>query len=242
MKIIRLTETESTNSHAIKMIAKNRSTESCAVVANYQTNGKGLGANFWESERDKNLTFSIVLHPDFAADQQFFLNKAISLGIRDFLQSEMSISEIAIKWPNDIYVSDKKICGILIQNSLVGTSFDYSVVGIGLNVNQTRFLSDAPNPVSMKMITGIEYNLDDLLTKLLQSINKWYGRVKTEPQKVEAAYKKALYRLMEWHDYEIKGSRIGAKITGTNEYGQLLIETDAGPIIICDLKEVKFLL
>lgn len=242
MKIIRLPETESTNSYAIKLIGKNRPAEEYVVVASYQTNGKGLEANTWESERDKNLTFSIVLYPDFAADQQFILNKAISVGIRDFLQNEMPRAEIAIKWPNDIYVSDKKISGILIQNSLVGTSFEYSVVGIGLNVNQTLFFSNAPNPVSMKMITGIEYGLDDLLTKLLQTIYKWYNQVKTEPQKVEEAYKKALYRLMEWHNYEIKGSKIFAKITGTNEYGQLLIETDAGPIILCDLKEVKFLL
>ena len=241
MNILRLPQTGSTNSFALSLLSKNRPDEGYVVITDHQTDGKGLEANVWESEAGKNLTFSIILYPDFAAEQQFTLNKAISLGIYAFLQNELGKVKVSVKWPNDIYVGDKKACGILIQNSLIGNRYDYTIVGIGLNVNQTTFLSDAPNPVSMKMITGIEYNLKELLKKLLNEIFLRYSQVKTTPKKIGQDYQNALYRFMEWHYFEVKKNRIYGRITGTNEYGQLLIETESEPVLIYDLKEIKFL-
>jgi len=241
--IFRLTETESTNSAAIEMLSKGRPEEGLVVITDHQTKGKGTDTNTWESEKGKNLTFSLILYPAFAADQQFILNKAISLGIYDFLVDELPGKKISIKWPNDIYIGDKKACGILIQNSVLGTKLDYMLVGIGLNVNQTLFISDAPNPVSMKITTGKEYILDELLQKLLQSIFIRYAQVKPETnRKIEVEYQKALYRLNEWHNYLVKGLKVNARITGTNGYGQLLLETETENILVCDLKEVKFLI
>ena len=202
-----------------------------------------MDTNTWESERGKNLTFSLILYPPFAADRQFVLNKAISLGIYDFLDAEIPNEKISIKWPNDIYIGDRKVCGILIQNSVIGNRLEYVVVGIGLNVNQMVFTGDAPNPVSMKMVTGIEYSLDELIHRLLQSIFSRYIQVKPQTSRtIENDYQKALYRLMEWHEFRVRGLKINARITATNEYGQLLLETKDQQIIVCDLAEVKFVL
>lgn len=241
--IIRLPETKSTNSYAIEILSKDSPEEGCVIITDHQTKGKGTDTNTWESEKGKNLTFSIILYPTLAADQQFILNKAISLGIYGFLAAELPGNKVSIKWPNDLYIENKKVCGILIQNSVIGNKLEYMVVGIGLNVNQTLFTGNAPNPVSMKMVTGTEYNLDDLLQKLLHSIFERYTFIRPETTgKIENDYQKALYRLEEWHEYLVKGVKINSRITGTNAYGQLLLENETGEIIVCDLKEVKFIL
>jgi BirA family transcriptional regulator, biotin operon repressor / biotin---[acetyl-CoA-carboxylase] ligase len=241
--IISLPKTGSTNTYAISLLSKERPEEGCVVITENQTQGKGTDTNTWESEKGKNLTFSLILYPEFKADQQFVLNKAISLGICDFLRAELPQSEITIKWPNDIYIGDKKVCGTLIQNSVIGNRLDYVVVGIGLNVNQTIFTSDAPNPVSLKMISGRDYNLDELFQKLLNSIFEKYAQVKPETsQKIENDYLKKLYRLMEWHEFILKGNKTLARITDTNSYGQLELETENGQVFTCDLKEVKFII
>jgi BirA family biotin operon repressor/biotin-[acetyl-CoA-carboxylase] ligase len=240
---IHLSETESTNSYALNLLSQQRPKEGCVITTDHQTKGKGTDTNSWESEKGKNLTFSLILYPTFAADQQFVLNKAISLGICDFLQSELHGQNITIKWPNDIYIGNKKACGILIQNSVMGNRLDYVVAGIGLNVNQTIFLSDAPNPVSMKMVSGKEYNLKELLPKLLEFVFKRYDQVKPETKlKVERDYQKVLYRQNEWHDFVVNGALVNARITGTNNFGQILLETQTEEILMCDLKEVKFII
>lgn len=241
--LIHLPETGSTNSYAIGILSKDRPEEGYVIITDNQTQGKGTDTNTWESKKGKNLTFSLILYPSFTADQQFILNKAISLGICEFLQTELHRKDVSIKWPNDIYIGDKKVCGILIQNSVIGNKLDYVVVGIGLNVNQTLFTSDAPNPVSLKMVTGINYDLDELVQKLLHSIFEKYDMVKPETSgKIENNYHKALYRMMEWHHYMVKGMEIYARISGTNTSGQLLLESETEQVLICDLKEVKFII
>lgn len=235
-------ETPSTNLLALEMLSKGRPDEGLVIITDHQTQGKGMDTNQWESEKGKNLTFSLVLYPPFAADRQFLLNKAISLGIYGFLQSQLPEQKVTIKWPNDIYIGDKKACGILIQNSVIGNRLEYVIVGIGLNINQTVFTSNAPNPVSMKMITAKEYNQEELLQVLLQSVFERYSQLKQGANRIiESDYSKALYRIMEWHEYRVKGILVKARITGTNLYGQLMLETEAEAILVCDLKEIKFL-
>lgn len=241
--IIRLPEIQSTNSYAAEILTKERPDEGCVIITDHQTEGKGTDTNTWESEKGENLTFSLILYPTLAADQQFILNKAVALGIHDFLVTELPNHKVSIKWPNDLYIEDKKVCGILIQNSVMGNKLEYMIVGIGLNVNQTIFKGNAPNPVSMRMVTGLEFNLDELLHKLLHSIIERYLHTRPEStRKTEQEYQKALYRLKEWHEYLIKGVKVYSRITGTNAYGQLVLENKTGETIVCDLKEVKFLL
>jgi BirA family biotin operon repressor/biotin-[acetyl-CoA-carboxylase] ligase len=238
--IIRLAETGSTNSYAIDLLSKERPAEGTVIIAGKQSNGRGTDTNTWESEAGKNLTFSLILYPTFSADQQFVLNKAISLGICDYLQAALPGHKVSIKWPNDIYIGDKKACGILIQNSVMGNSLVCVVVGIGLNVNQTVFTSDAPNPVSMKMSSGVDYDLDAVLQSLLFAVSKRYAQVKPDTnRKIENDYLSVLYRFREWHHYIVKGVNLLARITGTSPYGQLLLATEAGEDLVCDLREVK---
>jgi BirA family transcriptional regulator, biotin operon repressor / biotin---[acetyl-CoA-carboxylase] ligase len=241
-EIIRLAETSSTNLHAVQLLSGVRPPEGTVVITDHQLNGMGQGDNRWESEPGKNLTFSLILYPVFSADRQFILNKALTLGIHAYLQSELPESAVSVKWPNDIYIGGRKACGILIRNSVIGTRFDYAVAGIGLNVNQTHFVSNAPNPVSMKMVSGKEYDLNRELEKLLVSLSAWY-KVAAEGRetRIEKAYQQVLYRRMEWHEYELKNRTITARITGTSPYGQLLLEENSGETHCCDLKEVRFL-
>lgn len=241
--IIRLPETKSTNSYAIELLSKDHPEEGCVIITDHQTAGKGTDTNTWESEKGKNLTFSLILYPTLVADKQFILNKAISLGIYDFLIAELPGHKVSIKWPNDLYIGDRKVCGILIQNSVMGNKLDYMVVGIGLNVNQTVFKSNAPNPVSMKMVSGKEFNLDEILQKLLLSVFERYANTRIETRrKIENDYQRVLYRLQEWHEYLVNSSRVYARITGTNAFGQLVLENESSETIVCDLKEVKFIL
>lgn len=243
LKIIRLPETESTNSYAIEFLAKNRPEEECVIIADHQTQGKGTETNTWESEKGKNLTFSLVLYPAVTAEHQFMLNKALSLGIYDFLVSLLPDQKVSIKWPNDLYIGDKKVCGILIQNSVMGNNLAYMVAGIGLNVNQTGFTSLAPNPVSLKMATGKDFDLGELLENLIHAIMNRYSTLSTETAlDIENGYRAALYRLMEWHEYLVDNYVIKARITGTNAFGQLVLESEKGKVISCDFKEVKFLI
>ena len=161
-KIIHIEETDSTN-HWLKEHGEGN----MVVVADYQTAGRGCGSNSWESERGRNLTFSMLIHPEnILAKEQFRITEVVSVAMCRMLQSYI-YNKVEIKWPNDIYVGDKKICGILIENRLQGTEIKDSIIGIGLNVNQKEFKSDAPNPVSLYQLTGQETDLEEMLMAFL---------------------------------------------------------------------------
>lgn len=239
--IIQLLETDSTNSFAIELLNSSKPLDGTVITTYSQTHGKGTDLNKWESETGKNLTFSIIFYPSFSAEKQFLFNKAISVAIFDFLKSELPNHSISIKWPNDIYVGDKKICGILIQNSISGKNLDYIVVGIGLNVNQEIFISNAPNPVSMKLISGKTYDLSEMLHSLYQCIAIRYSEINSGLcNQIESDYQSSLYKLQQWGEYYLHGKLIKARIKGTNEYGQLLLESDEGKLLTCDFKEIVF--
>ncbi|MDP4187625.1 MAG: biotin--[acetyl-CoA-carboxylase] ligase, partial [Bacteroidota bacterium] len=168
-----MTEIDSTNYFAMNLAMKPDTEEFTVVWADEQTSGRGEGNNFWESEAGKNLTFSIILKPCFLKiEQQFFLSKAISLAIANFLQP--IAGHISVKWPNDIYWKNKKICGILIENIVEQNIIRNSIAGIGLNINQEKFLSNAPNPVSLKNIMKQDYDLEFCLKEILLQIERFY--------------------------------------------------------------------
>jgi len=241
--ILHLSEIDSTNNYASKLLARHKPDEGTLIVADWQTKGRGTESNAWESEKGKNLTFSLILYPPFEADKQFLLNKTISLGIHDFLKSILPNQSISIKWPNDIYVGDKKICGILIQNSISGYNFEYVVVGIGLNVNQMHFNSDAPNPISMAQIANKPFNLSDTIQSLFQFIASRYTQIcMNDYLTIDNDYHKALYRINNWYTFSYKDTTMNACIRGTNEFGQLILETESKKNIVCDFKEIKFII
>lgn len=141
-----------------------------ALMALTQSAGRGQRGNTWEAEPGKNITLSLMLRPrGLEAVRQFEVSEAVALGVADLLDS-LGVEEVSVKWPNDIYVGNRKICGILIENTLNGRMIERSIAGIGLNVNQTRFLSDAPNPVSLRQLIGREYDLAALASGMIDLI------------------------------------------------------------------------
>ena len=239
-KTIKLEAVSSTNSYALNLVKKDFVEEGVAIVSKYQTSGKGQQNNFWESEKTKNLLLSIILHPDFVrVEEQFLVSKAVSLAVADFVSTKAA--NVTIKWPNDIYVDNRKISGILIENTLSGNVISNTIVGIGLNINQTDFISDAPNPVSLKSLTSKTYNVDDCFNQLCFYIEKRYVELKKKLININSDYLKRLYRFNSFNLYESKGEKFVAKIIGVENNGELILETKQKEIRKYFFKEVSFL-
>lgn len=169
------------------------------VLARTQSAGRGQRGNSWEAEPGKNLTFSFWFEPEgVAPSAQFVISEAVALAMTNLLD-EYGI-ETKVKWPNDIYAGDRKIAGILIENSIMGNRINQCVVGIGLNVNQTDFLSDAPNPVSMSMLTGLTYDLDEMAERAGDIMGRYTAELK-EREKLHAEYLSRLWRGDGIHPY-----------------------------------------
>ena len=242
-EIIRLAEVDSTNRFYMDWLGIERPAEGTVVIADAQTAGRGLDGTVWESTPFMNLTFSYVLYPDFLApDSQFCLNKAISLGLADALKKILPYqNDIRIKWPNDIYIGDRKLAGTLIQNGVKGSRFDFAVIGIGLNVNQDNFPSFAVNPVSLKMAAAKDFDLDEIFKIVANHLNSRYDQLKKGATKIiDVDYLNLLYRFQQLSGFIYKKTHIRGKITGVNRYGQLVVEIPGEKIIQCDLKEISF--
>ena len=239
-KIDKVSETLSTNELLKSLADREPLPEGYTVVAVAQTAGRGQIGASWESQPGQNLTFSVLLRPDFLkADKMFLISKVVSLAIADYLQSTGGIFKI--KWPNDIYHFDSKICGTLIENQLMGDKIVYSIVGIGLNVNQEAFISDAPNPVSMFNIFDKKFDLTAELPKLLHQIGLWYQMLADGwEEKINETYFERLYRRGEPHDFITPdGKRFSGQIETVEPNGRLTIATTDGPLHFW-FKEVAF--
>ncbi|MEE4196313.1 MAG: biotin--[acetyl-CoA-carboxylase] ligase [Bacteroidales bacterium] len=241
-RIISLSSTDSTNSYAMRLLKSDEVEEGTLVFTQEQIQGRGLGKNRWESERNMNLTFSIILFPGFLpVEQHYMLSKVISLGLLDYASSK--VSGISIKWPNDIYYQDKKLAGILIENSIKGSVLNYSVAGIGLNLNQEQFVSDAPNPVSLKQITGIHYHVEDELHLVRQHLKKYYQKLQSgQMNAIHRRYIESLYRLNKFHNFRWNNRIFRAKIIGVNEYGHLQVISSTNEHREFEFKEIEFLI
>ena len=228
--IIHIDETDSTN----RWLKENGS-ERMAVVADYQTAGRGCGTNTWESERGKNLLFSLLIHPaEVPAVKQFRISMAISLAILDTL--EQHIGDVSIKWPNDIYWRNGKLGGILIENRLQGGCIKDCIIGVGLNVNQEQFHSDAPNPVSLKRIHGQETEREQLLSDILVRFDEYLT------QDLKARYLSRFYRRKGFHPYADKEGAFMAEIIDVEDDGHLLLRDDNGHDRRYAFKEVQFVI
>lgn len=232
----------STNTHATSLLKKSSIIEGTIVYTNFQLAGRGQMGNQWESEDGKNLLISIVLFPSMInpADQ-FTISMTISLGICDFLKRYISLSKI--KWPNDIYVNNDKIAGLLIESSLMGNSIESTIAGIGLNINQEKFLSEAPNPVSLKMIKGRNFDLTTCLHQLASDIDTRYRHLKEgNTDQIKEEYISQLFRLNEWHEYRDVSGTFTGRIKSVSDSGRLQIEIQSGKMCEYSFKEVDFIL
>lgn len=224
-------ETDSTN----RWLREQGGEENVVVWADYQTAGRGCGTNHWESERGKNLTFSMLLHPhDVPAQKQFRISRAISLALCKALGQH--IGDLSIKWPNDIYWRDGKIGGILIEVSLLGNKVKDCIIGIGLNINQRVFRSDAPNPVSMWQICEQETDCEQLLQEILQAFQEYMGKSNKDE------YQSMLYRRKGFHPYADKDGAFMAEIIDVEDDGHLLLRDDNGQLRRYAFKEVTFVI
>jgi len=239
-KIERIDELGSSNNYAATQLLTKRLPEGIVFVANSQVDGRGQVSNRWESEPNKNLTFSILLYPDFLEImKQFEISKTISLGVVDFLK-ELT-DHVSIKWPNDIYIGAKKAAGILIENSIRIDKISSCIVGIGLNINQQLFVSDAPNPVSLTQLTGLTYNLEEALSQLCQKIDARYHQLrKGDFRQIDEDYIEMLYQLGNWYNYSDENGDFEGLIIGVDQIGRLMIETREGNIKKYHFKEVVF--
>ena len=233
-KIIHIEETDSTNRWLQNQAACPLDSPT-VVVAEFQTAGKGCGTNSWESERGKNLTFSMLIHPKaIPARQQFHISMAVSLAVCEALGQH--IGDLNIKWPNDIYWRNGKIGGMLIENQLQGSAIKSSIIGIGLNVNQQTFRSDAPNPVSMWQITGQETDRRLLLDDILRCMDHYlYHGIRQQ-------YLQMLYRRKGFHPYTDRGGAFMAEIVEVEDDGHLVLLDDSGQHRRYAFKEVQFVI
>jgi len=241
-EIVFLSSAESTNTTASELVRSGKAREGMVISAGFQSAGKGQQGNRWESEDGKNLLFSIILFPNMVdAADQFILSEFISLGIIDYLQT--IINGCKIKWPNDIYAGNDKIAGILIENSIAGNTINSTVAGIGLNINQEVFPGRIPNPVSLKMITGIEYDTRLCLEGLLKCLDMRYkGLITGDRNQIRDDYSGSLYRLGEWHDYRTAGGVFRGRISSVGEPGYLRVENKAGKTEEFTFKEIEFII
>jgi BirA family transcriptional regulator, biotin operon repressor / biotin---[acetyl-CoA-carboxylase] ligase len=231
----------STNTQAALLLKKKKLTEGTVIYTNYQTSGRGQVGNKWESSDGNNLLVSIILFPSMVSPaDQFRISMTISLGICDFLKRHIPVCKI--KWPNDIYVNNDKIAGILIENSILGENIENTIAGIGLNINQEKFLSDAPNPISLKMITGKDYDLSVCLNQLASDLDNRYKQlIGGNLALIEEDYISNLYRFNQWYRYRDNTGIYTGRIISITSYGRLQIEMQSGVIKEYSFKEVEFI-
>ena len=240
---IHLNETHSTNSYLRELIMREKEQpEGTVVITDYQTAGRGQKGNSWESERGKNLTFSILLHPNhIPPGKQFILSQLISIAIVGVLKKYDR--HFTIKWPNDSYWKEKKIAGMLIEVDLTGSSLSNAIIGIGININQRHFKSDAPNPVSLTQITGKEHNLSELLEKILDSIVDEYNKYTPDnEEEIRQKYMALLFRNKGVYPYLYGEEIFNASIEGIEPNGQLILKKENGSIHTFAFKEISFVI
>lgn len=245
MDIQWLEEVDSTNNEAVRRLGNAANLTVLAAV--HQTAGRGQRGNSWLTHSGENLTFSMILKFgnenlwQLKARDQFVVSVAVTLGISDYLEAEGI--ECRIKWPNDIYVRNKKICGILIENRLNGEDLSDSVVGIGLNVNQKDFPPQLLNPVSMSLLTGKDYDNRLELSKLCGKLLKRLSQIESKSSLFNE-YVCKLYRLGVFNEYVrcSSGELMKAKIVGVSESGLLRLETEKGELFEFAFKEISYVI
>ncbi len=261
--LIELASVDSTNTYASQVVADGDFEDGTVVWAHDQFAGRGQHDHLWSSESGKNLTLTICLKPRFLApDRQFQLNKAIALGVLDFICSVVSPPPVTrhlspvtrhaspvtchalrIKWPNDLYVGNHKIGGILIENMIMGSTLETSLAGIGININQTGFSPDLPNPVSLINFIGHETDLKEALYALCGFLNKRYLRlIQNDLAHPDQEFDQNLLGFDQWRTFLRDGSELEGKIKGVDHTGRLILETHSGEALYLNHGEIEYVI
>ena len=241
-----LPEVESTNTYAMNMLRNVNAIDGTVVYTDNQTQGKGQRGASWNSQIASNITASIILKPAFlSVDDSFFLSKISALSIYDVLTDVLDTShyDIKIKWPNDILVNSKKIAGILIENNYNANSLQYSVIGIGLNINQTDFGQLEGIATSLKQLSGKGYDRKELLEKLCSCLEKWYFALKSgKTAFITETYLACIKGMNMRLSFKMPDNSVfQAKMIDVNRAGKLCLEMDDLSIQRFDIKELQFI-
>lgn len=239
MRVIRLDTVDSTNTY---LHAYRGDEDVVVATARHQTAGRGQGGNQWEDAEGQNLLFSIQIRPvEVAIDHQFVLAMAEALALKRALDAYADSMEL--KWPNDIYHRDRKLSGTLIETAVSGGRLKRMILGTGINVNQRRFTSDAPNPVSLSQITGSDESIDHLLERILQAFDDYYRRVlEGDYAGISREYHEALYRRKGFYRYRDGDGEFDAELVGVAYDGRLSLRDSEGRQRSYAFKEVEFII
>ncbi len=243
--ILTLGKTDSTNNYLHGLLSDKPPAEGFIVRAVEQYAGKGQRGSSWLSSPGANLTFSVLLEPRFLSlADQFWLTKALALAVADFISSMLPGMLVWIKWPNDIYVADRKIAGILVENILEKSSIKFCIAVIGINVNQDVFDPSLPNPTSLKIASGKDFDLNDCLEKLCSSIESYYLKLRNADYKgLDALYHKLLYKKDVLSSFMLNDESFKGAIKEVTAEGHLLINpknnADTGSKAIIEVKDIK---
>lgn len=240
-RIIRLAETGSTNSYVHNLMSRGEIRHGNVVITSKQSRGRGQEGTTWTTEPCKNITASVYVEPFFLPpDRQFFITIFVTLGLFDLLSNY--VERVSIKWPNDILVGSRKMAGVLIENTISGNSIAASVLGIGLNVNQSIFPPEVPNATSLKIVLGSDLNVDDVFFDLLESLNNRYMQIqKNMYQVMKTEYLEHLYLFGQIREYKtIKGLLVG-KIDDILDTGELVFHPQGkNEKLLFSFKEIEF--
>lgn len=245
-QFIFIPEVTSTNDYLSFIIRERKSkginTEDFTTVyTDQQTAGRGQAGNRWESNSKENILASFYFNLPISPRKQFYINIFFSLAVRKMLSKYLY--DVKIKWPNDIYVGQKKIAGILIEHTLQGNQITQTIAGVGINLNQTSFSALLPNPTSVKLESGHENGRITLLKELTVIAENYYELLRNEQYELLLReYYRYLFRIGEEHFFIIRGEKLGATITGLDEYGQLQLLLTDGQRVTCGFKEVEWVL
>lgn len=233
---------DSTNEYLKNILKYSKIDSGEAVVTFNQRKGNGQYGNKWASAPDKNVSYSLYVEPEnIEIKDQFIISELVSISIVEFLKN--FISDVTIKWPNDIYWKDKKICGILIENMVSGKNIDSCIIGAGINVNQVRFSPKIPNPVSLKMINKVDYSLDDMAIALHDKVCK--AIVEKDlytPFQIKKKYFSFLYRKSGFHKFKDAEGFFTARIIDIEPSGAMVLQKKDDSIKSYCFKEVEYVI
>ncbi len=239
---IHLREVPSTNSYLSEMQRSERLTEGAAVVAEFQTHGRGQAGNQWQSDRGQNLLVTFVFYPTFLNIQNvFLLNMGVAVALADFATEYLG-EGVKLKWPNDLYYENRKLGGVLIENSIYDYQIRQAIIGIGVNVNQEIFSNELLNPASFKNITSINYDLMDVFNRLCNALEHRYLQLRRgEFQQLREDYHKHLLRHGKWEWFETDSRKFKGMVMGVNAQGRLMVQNEEGHTEHFDMKAIKYI-
>ena len=238
-QIIHLTSVDSTNIYALELLQKENVQEGLVVYTDFQKRGKGQRSKKWESEKGKNLTFSLLLRPCIDVDSQFDLSKLLALSVKDYLDT-LAVGKVEIKWPNDILINKEKVAGILIENVLKGKKVSATIMGVGLNVNQMQFNEYSRKATSLKLCSGNQFNIKEVLSLLLEQVKKRYLSLYKASSGLHQEYLDALYGYGIPQNFQDKEESFLGVILGVLPNGKLQLNKN-GKLKTYDIKELTFL-